>query len=184
MGWSGWLDTLAEELWLADDRSQKALTAFHHHGDLLGCWLLTFFFFFFFFFFCAPSPPCMPQQHILLQRLQCIGRYREHKQSMPTQILALNNHLEIRRTTKIWARKQSLGQHQKELLVTIREEHPDIVVMGTHGRGVIGRLLMGSETPARAAQSGGSRLDGIPRGAHPGFQSNSAGVGFDATADT
>ena len=28
----------------------------------------------------------------------------------------------------------------------IHEEHPDIVVMGTHGRGIIGRLLMGSVT--------------------------------------
>ena len=35
---------------------------------------------------------------------------------------------------------------QKELLAVIHEEHPDIVVMGTHGRGIIGRLLMGSVT--------------------------------------
>ncbi len=38
------------------------------------------------------------------------------------------------------------GDVQKELLEVIHEERPDIVVMGTNGRGIIGRLLMGSVT--------------------------------------
>ena len=38
------------------------------------------------------------------------------------------------------------GNVQNEVLTTAREQHADIVVMGTHGRGLVGRLLIGSVT--------------------------------------
>src|SRR5215475_12553070 len=75
---------------------------------------------------------------------EAVQMEREHQEQSERMLTAMIT-TENRRVLDVKTLVKS-GEVEQQVSATIREEDTDLVIMGTHGRGLVGRYLIGSVT--------------------------------------